>query len=151
MSKARGVLTFADMCVDKKGLKLNGIKPFLPYIDYFMPSETESIHLTGCTDCRRAAAIFRDAGTKNVIIKLGGRGVYAECDGFSGFARPFDITPTDTTGSGDAFCAGFIHSMLNGKTTKECLDFASACGAFNRAVYGRQHVTNEHGCNREFY
>ena len=107
--KQRGVVTFADMGSDKKRRKLAGVAPFLPYIDYFMPSETESVHLTGCTDCRKAAAMFRDAGAKNVIIKLGGHGVFAECDGFEGFTAPFDITPTDTTGCGDAFCAGFIH------------------------------------------
>ncbi|MGI5849220.1 MAG: carbohydrate kinase family protein [Christensenellales bacterium] len=131
-----GVKIFADMASDKKGLKLKGVIPFLPYIDYFMPSEVESTHLTDCTDCREAAKIFADAGAKNVIIKLGSKGIYAHCTGFSGFYDSFRISAKDTTGAGDAFCAGFIYSVLNGFDIHKALEFASACGAFNSLYLG---------------
>jgi len=135
-AKQKGVLTFADMGSDKKGLKLKGVTPFLPFIDFFMPSETESAHLTDGLDEREAAKAFKAAGANNAVIKLGSRGVYADCEDFRGYVPAFDITPTDTTGAGDAFCAGFIHGMLGGEDVRVALKFASACGAYHSLFMG---------------
>ena len=132
----RGVKTFADMASDKKGLKMAGLRPFLPYIDYFMPSEAESLHLTDGLKCEDAAEAFFDAGAKNIVIKLGARGAYAHCRDYSGYVPAFQITARDTTGAGDAFCAGFIHSLLSGAGTEAALSFACACGAYNSLSLG---------------
>ena len=130
-AKKSGAVTFADMGSDKKNLRLGGVKPFLPYIDFFIPSESESIHLTGERNPVKASKIFKNSGAGNVIIKLGSRGAYADIPGFCGYVNPFDISAIDTTGSGDAFCAGFIHSVLSSDDTEQALKFASACGAYN--------------------
>ena len=135
-AKEKDVITFADMGSDKKGLKLRGVAPFLPYVDYFLPSETESMHLTDGLTETAAARVFREAGAGNVIIKLGSRGVYADCAVFQGYIDAFDITPVDTTGAGDAFCAGFIHGILSGWELQRTINFASACGAYNALFYG---------------
>ena len=129
-AKKSGVVTFADMGSDKKNLRLEGIKPFLPFIDFFMPSETESVHLTGEKDPANAAAIFKKFGAGGVIVKLGSKGAYADIPGFCGYINPFDINAVDTTGSGDAFCAGFIHGILSSQSAVQALQFASACGAY---------------------
>ncbi len=130
-TKKSGVVTFADMGSDKKNLRLDGVKPFLPFINFFMPSETESIHLTGENNPAKAAVIFKEYGAVGVIIKLGNRGAYADIPGFCGYINPFDINAVDTTGSGDAFCAGFIHGILSSQSSEHSLRFASACGAYN--------------------
>lgn len=135
-AKRHGLMTFADMASDKKGQKLAGLRPFLPYIDWFLPSETESAYLTDGLGCAEAAQVFLDAGARNVVIKLGARGVYAHCRDFIGYVSAFQIDARDTTGSGDAFCAGLIHSLLEGKSTPEALDYACACGAFNALFLG---------------
>ena len=135
-AKKHGAVTFADMGSDKKDQRLDGLKPLLPYIDFFMPSDTESVHLTSENDPAKAAAIFKDCGAGGVIIKLGAKGAYADCPGFCGYITPFSISPLDTTGSGDAFCAGFIHSILADSNIPRALDFASACGAFAALSHG---------------
>lgn len=135
-AKQSGVATFADMAADKKGLRLKGIAPFLPYIDWFLPSDYDSTHLTDGLEVADAAKAFMDAGAKNVVIKLGRRGAYACCEGFTGYVPAFDIEAKDTTGSGDAFCAGMIHSLLGGNNAEEALTFACACGAFNALYFG---------------
>ena len=135
-AKRHGLMTFADMASDKKGQKLDGLRPFLPYIDWFMPSEIESAYLTDGLGCAEAAQVFLDMGAKNVVIKRGARGVYAHCRDFIGCVSAFQIDACDTTGSGDAFCAGLIHSLLKGKSTPEALDYACACGAFNAMFLG---------------
>ncbi|MDD5018787.1 MAG: carbohydrate kinase family protein [Eubacteriales bacterium] len=135
-ARESGVMTFADMASDKKGLKFKGVAPFLPYIDYYMPSQAESSYLTGFSDCREAAKVFLDAGAENVAIKLGEGGVYFKGNGYSGLTNAFKITAKDTTGAGDAFCSGFICSILGGRNINDALEFASACGAFNSLYLG---------------
>ncbi len=135
-AKAHGVMTFADMATDKRGLKLLGLKALLPYIDWFMPSEADSRYLTGGLECEEAARVFLEMGARNVVIKLGERGAYAHAEGFTGYVDAFAINAVDTTGSGDAFCAGLIHSLLRGQGAEEALSFACACGAYNALFMG---------------
>ena len=135
-AKHHGLMTFADMASDKKGQKLAGLRPFLPNIDWFLPSETESRHLTDGLGCEDAAQAFLDLGAKNVVIKLGERGAYARCRDYIGYVPAFAVDPCDTTGSGDAFCAGLIHCLIDGKSIQEALRFACACGAFNALYLG---------------
>ncbi len=43
----------------------------------------------------------------------------------------FPVTPVDTTGAGDSFNAGFLHSFLRRRPLRESMQFASACGALS--------------------
>jgi sugar/nucleoside kinase (ribokinase family) len=42
----------------------------------------------------------------------------------------------DTTGAGDAFCAGFIYQVMKGESVLEALRFANAAGAVSTTRYG---------------
>ena len=42
----------------------------------------------------------------------------------------FKVYPVDTVGSGDAFLAGFVSCLFDGKSSKEALNFACALGAY---------------------
>jgi len=134
--KKSGLLTFADAMIRRKDASLSDISAFLPYIDYFMPSEEECRRLLYGCSVLDAAQSFIDAGAANVVIKQGSKGVYANCADFTGHVPAFAIKPKDTTGSGDAFCAGLIHAKLAGAGTREALNFACACGAFNAMHLG---------------
>ena len=135
-AQRHGVMTFADMATDKKGRRLKGLRAFLPHVDWFLPSEADSLHLTEGLSCEDAAKTFVDAGARNVVIKLGERGAYARCRDYTGYVPAYAVIAKDTTGSGDAFCAGLIHALLDGKGTTAALDFACACGAFNTQHMG---------------
>jgi sugar/nucleoside kinase (ribokinase family) len=41
----------------------------------------------------------------------------------------FNVDVVETTGAGDSFDAGFIHSYLKGNDCLTCLKFGNACGA----------------------
>lgn len=135
-AKRHGVTTFADMATDKMGLRLDGLKRVLPYVDWFIPSEADSLHLTNGLNCEKAAQVFIEAGVTNAVIKLGERGAYARCRDYTGYVPSYAVNVKDTTGSGDAFCAGLIHGLLDSKSTAEALDIACACGAFNAQYIG---------------
>jgi fructokinase len=42
----------------------------------------------------------------------------------------FKINAVDTVGSGDAFLAGFVSSLFDGRSSREALNFACALGAY---------------------
>ena len=35
----------------------------------------------------------------------------------------------DTTGAGDSFAAGFVYALSEGKSLRECVEYANQCGA----------------------
>jgi ribokinase len=84
-----------------------------------LPNEGELRLLTG-KGCQEGAKVLLDEGVKVVAVKLGDKGCYVTNGKESDFVMPYKVNVVDTTGAGDAFCAGFIYSLLNGKTLKEC-------------------------------
>ena len=135
-AKQQKMITFADMAADKLNQKLDGIKRFLPYIDYFLPSYNDAVSLTGLSDPMEMAEIFRQNGARNVVIKLGVQGVFLSSGGIREKIPTYQAETVDTTGAGDTFCAGMIHSILQGKDPREACKFACAAAAFKTQYYG---------------
>lgn len=68
--------------------------------------------------------------SKMVIVTKGDKGALLYSDG-EFFDHPgFKVDAVDTVGAGDAFLAGFIAALLEGKTNDKALEFACAAGAF---------------------
>lgn len=64
-----------------------------------------------------------------VVHKLGARGAEVRTPEAEYTHPGFDVEPVDTTGSGDAFAAGFVATWLDGGDYARALDVANACGA----------------------
>jgi len=69
------------------------------------------------------AKYFQDNGSKNVVVKLGEKGVYyRKADGDNGYVPAYKVCKVeDTTGAGDSWDAGFVAGLSLG------LDFPDAC------------------------
>ncbi len=66
----------------------------------------------------------------SMIITLGGKGaVYADCKGDKGYCPARNVTVRDTTGAGDAFCAGAAIGLTYGKTLQEACEIGSTLAA----------------------
>ncbi|UTB32628.1 MAG: carbohydrate kinase family protein [Methanobacterium sp. ERen5] len=50
-----------------------------------------------------------------MVVKLGSEGAYVSSNSKSEFINAFEVKCVDTTGAGDAFNAGFLHSQLKGE------------------------------------
>lgn len=99
--------------------------------DVFLPSEVEAVALADTTDLARAAAIFRDAGARTVVIKRAERGCLV-LDGDRLVEVPADVVePVDSTGAGDAFCGAFAAVHLR---TGDAVAAARAGAAAARAT-----------------
>ena len=105
------------MIYARKGLEK--LKPILRRCYAFLPNEIELRLLTG-KDYREGAEFMLKEGVKIVAVKLGERGCYVTDGRESHVVEAFKVNVVDTTGAGDAFCAGFIYGLLRGKSLKEC-------------------------------
>lgn len=129
-AQKKGLTTSLDTAWDMKNRWMKALKPCLPYLDYFVPSEREVKMLLGYTNPVRAAKAFLTLGAKCVVIKMGEKGSYLmNRQGESLHVPAFKSRVVDTTGAGDCFCAGFIKGLSLGWPLKQCLQLGNAAGA----------------------
>lgn len=96
------------------------IEPIIRNSYVLMPNAVELELLTGEADYRKGADFMIEMGVKIVVVKLGSKGCYVT-DGQERLSvEPFKVKVVDTTGAGDAFCAGFLYGLINNKSLYEC-------------------------------
>ncbi len=86
----------------------------------FLPNSKELELLTGEKDPKKGAEAVISKGAGIVAVKLGEKGCLIT-DGNEQFTlAAVKVGVVDTTGAGDAFDAGFLYGLLNGKPLLEC-------------------------------
>jgi ribokinase len=68
-------------------------------------------------------------GARTVIITLGARGLVAEHDGRQWRLPAVEVTPTDTSGAGDVFCAALATVIAEGGAMREACAWANVAAA----------------------
>jgi sugar/nucleoside kinase (ribokinase family) len=121
------------IAIDRPDL-LDVIAPALPYVDYFMPGLDEARMICGLQDRREVIRFFLDRGVRHTIFKMGAEGSSIAYRGGVGEivetrVPAFATTVVDSTGCGDAYCAGFIVGLRRGWDLIECARFGSAAAA----------------------
>lgn len=111
--------------------------------DYFMPNETELEILTGMPtstldEVRAAAMVLVDKGCGNVIVTLGGRGVFWLYNGGELLLDSNRVDAIDTTGAGDSFIGCFSHQLVHGASVPQALKVANAYAANSVTKRGTQ-------------
>ena len=125
-AKEQNMIICADIVGAKRGETLEDIREALSYLDYFFPNYDEAKEITGKEDPDEIADVLLGLGVKNVILKIGKKGCLVKN------AKERFIIPgypksncIDTTGAGDNFASGFICGLLEGKSLKECAQYAN--------------------------
>ena len=99
-------------------------RDFLQKFDCFICNQLEAglLFLDDYTDKTPAEMeqILADkvvrAKIPSMVVTMGGNGsVFADCEGNSGYCAPRNVQVKDTTGAGDAFCAGVASGLTYGK------------------------------------
>lgn len=136
-AKAAGLSTSLDCGWDPSGKwEKTDLMAALPFVDTFLPNETESLHLTGLPAPQCAAQRLQEWGANDVVVKCGSDGAHFFSGGGASHMPAFPITPRDTTGAGDAFNAGYVVAMLAGLPGGQRLIMANACGALAASAQG---------------
>ena len=119
----------------------------LKSVTWLTPNETEAqllleAHFPGLPPCKppKAADRLLELGVRNVILKLGAKGVYmAGADVESTYIDAFQVQVVDTTAAGDAFNGGFAFALCEKEMTpREAARFACAVAAISVTRSGAQ-------------
>lgn len=135
-ARAAGALTTADF-LGARGEDIPALlAPVLPHVDIFMPNDAEARAVANDPDCVSAARRLRDLGARCVIVKRGPDGcLIVDADGERTLPA-HDAPVVDTTGCGDAFCAGVIVARLAGWSIDDAAALGCATGALNLRALG---------------
>lgn len=135
-ARAAGVVTSMDTCYDGKGVWGPLIFPSLPHLDIVCTSLEEAVHYTGHDTPEAIGQFFLDHGARWVLVKLGPDGAYA-CDANASVRVPaHEVKVVDTTGAGDAACAGFLYGFLHDSSLARATRMANAVGSLTVEVMG---------------
>ena len=109
----------------------------LPHLDLFMCNLKEAEIITGVSDPAGAANELREREARSVIIKLGADGCWL-ADGDQGVHIPGAVADqiVDTTGAGDAFAAGVVSALNQGKDLETACHFGAKQGALTTGFLG---------------
>ncbi|NDU73701.1 carbohydrate kinase family protein [Actinomadura sp. DSM 109109] len=108
---------------------LDGAAAFLPYVDHFLPNEEQAALMTGEDDPEKAAAALLARGPGTVVVTLGGDGSLVATAGGVHRQPALPVEVVDTTGCGDAYCAGFITGLIRGRDVVEAARWGTAAAA----------------------
>ena len=100
------------------------------YVDIVKPNETELGMLTGIAEAQKhlteAAQVLKARGVKNVLVTLGGDGVYINPESGEEIRIPAcKVKAVDTTAAGDSFTAALAAMLLNGESLEAAAEFAN--------------------------
>ena len=129
--------------LDSSGLPLeNGIAaaPFCVKLNLDEFADFTEQSSEDVAEFKETALHLIEAGISYVIITLGIEGAVL-FDGSSYYLARVDQGQSDnaqhyTVGSGDAFMAGFVRALSEGRSTEACLAHAVACGTANTLMPG---------------
>ena len=96
------------------------LEPIIKKTFVLMPHTKELELLTGTANYKKGAEILCRKGVKIVAVKLGSKGCYITDGKETHSVEAFKVKVVDTTGAGDAFCAGFLYGLIHGKSLHEC-------------------------------
>ena len=107
------------------------------------PNEIETELLTGVAvidekSAKIASEAFKLKGVKNVIITLGSKGAYVNCNDFEGIIDSFKVTAIDTTAAGDVFNGALVVALAEEKSWKDAVTFASKAASVSVTRMGAQ-------------
>jgi len=101
-------------------LGLARLDPIVRRTFVMMPNVGELEALTGKADYKQSAESLFKKGVEIVAVKLGSKGCYVTDGKQSHLIKALKVKVVDTTGAGDAFNAGFLYGLVEGKDISEC-------------------------------
>ncbi len=126
------------------------LAPILKRCEYLVINRKELFAMTGSHEESKALELAKKYDLV-CVIKQGAREIIVKTKEASSFTvEPFRVTPVDTLGAGDAFCAGFISGINEKKSLYESVRFANAVAASKVLRKGAQSLPSRRFITQKF-
>ena len=131
-AKEKGV----KVSLDAGGLYA-GIERLLPYVDILISSAEFALGLTKETTIEAAMCTLNAKYNPEILVVTdGSNGGYYYAKGQVIHYDSVKVKAVDTNGAGDTFHGAFVAAYCNGKTIKDCCDYASKVAAYKCTQIG---------------
>ncbi|MEV4579692.1 carbohydrate kinase family protein [Nonomuraea jabiensis] len=126
--RASGTVITMDLLSEMPDL-LGMARAFLPHVDYVLPNESQALLMTGASDVGEAARALLADGPRGVLVTLGAAGSLVVTQEGAEAVPALKVDVSDTTGCGDAYCAGFLTGLLHGQDVLTAARWGTAAAA----------------------
>ncbi|MEV4015770.1 carbohydrate kinase family protein [Nonomuraea angiospora] len=126
--RASGTIITMDLLSEMPDL-LGMARAFLPHVDYVLPNESQALLMTGASDVGEAARALLADGPRGVLVTLGAAGSLVVTPEGAETVPALKVDVSDTTGCGDAYCAGFLTGLLHGQDVLTAARWGTAAAA----------------------
>jgi sugar/nucleoside kinase (ribokinase family) len=126
--RASGTIIIMDLLSEMPDL-LGMARAFLPHVDYVLPNESQALLMTGASDVGEAARALLADGPRGVLVTLGAAGSLVVTPEGAETVPALKVDVSDTTGCGDAYCAGFLTGLLHGQDVLTAARWGTAAAA----------------------
>jgi ribokinase len=138
-AREAGVTVILDPAPAQKNLP----DALYPLIDIITPNEVEAGQLVGFSvdgeeSAKKAVGVLQQRGVKNVVVKLGAKGVVCATPEETFFIPAFPVHAVDTTAAGDAFNGGLAAALCQGMSLRQAVVWGAAAGALAATKPGAQ-------------
>lgn len=128
--KACGAQLYMDVKMPKmEQLCLSNFADTVAMADFISPNETEAAYYSGEKEPMSQARAFLDCGAKTVLLKLGSDGCLVVQKEGHFHVPAYDVPVADGVGAGDAFAAGLLCALSEGRALREACEYATAAAA----------------------
>ncbi|MFG1706338.1 carbohydrate kinase family protein [Nonomuraea sp. M3C6] len=126
--RSAGTIVTMDLLSEMPDL-LGMARAFLPHVDYVLPNEAQALLMTGALGIEEAAAALLADGPRGVLVTLGESGSLVVTGDGSERVPALKTDVSDTTGCGDAYCAGFLTGLLHAQDILTAARWGTAAAA----------------------
>ena len=96
------------------------------------------VHPANLMEAAHACSKLKGLGIKFVIVTLGGQGVAFIGEKESGHLPAFPANAVDTTAAGDTFCGALAVAIVEGRSLRDAIIFASSAASCSVETFGAQ-------------
>ena len=129
-ARAAGATTSADMLAPGEPGIREWVAPALAQVDHLLVNEEQACGLVEEPDVARACAKLRDHGPSVVAATLGAEGAIVVADEGEERVPAYEVDVVDTSGCGDAFSAGYLRALADGRPVREAAALGCATATF---------------------
>lgn len=136
LAEERGIPISLDLMSEPARQCAEEVHRLLPHLSICVLGLQEANFALGLNDSQKIVAHLLKSGVRMVGLKLGGNGCLVADERHLVRLPAFPVQAVDSTGAGDAFCAGLIYGWLRGWNTLLCAGLAGALGALATTCWG---------------